>query len=731
MTPWIRFRIIMATNKDVNLLPCWTIDVSKPFLESENIKQPDIFLVDLHELKEHGSFPEFPKCAKKVSELDLENSMVVMASHAWISMPARATSRKKERVEEVKKVDTSKFMFEGEVDESSEEEVEERPQTPEACTKEYTLVDTLANDKYHLYVEALEKMKEELCPDMDCVYLWMDYCCLDQGRSKGSDWVDNICPIETLNNIPDNGDLILFDRVVRLADCLLTCVYDHAFKHTPWTLTHSGNGLHEDYQAPLWRRYLSRRWCRLEMAYSAHVPFEGDEKMPEYDEESIEAKRSETKNDVFDRRLNPLVGRGINRADRMSGALQYERLQGRRAHFIYGTRESHLNLSPKLLPVLTKEDVITKYNPSEGPHSRAEDGFVLEKLERELWPFTRRGESGYEGERDLWAVAGGVGRKHGQGTMCYPNGNIYRGEWVKNHMQGKGVYSYYQGEGYTPDIYEGMFHEDVQHGEGTYTRRDGTMYRGEWHCGKRQGFGYYRWSDGSEYRGYFHDDERHGFGKLQAANGNLYEGFWHRGRRNGQGRMKWADGTNYDGEWRNDLRHGKGVGFDPFGRGAEYDGEWEDGMKMGRGKLTIGKGVIAKPQVLQGLFSCDNYMGSEEDYYEGGEEKGGGENEEGGTHKHADRPASPVSLGLTMAPEAAEREKKRQIERNKMKAIENIFDLDSEEEREEERAVEEDLLRMDREAEERRSKGPGKDTGVAFFAVELTSSMIKPRQRRK
>ena len=213
--------------------------------------------------------------------------------------------------------------------------------------------------------------------------------------------------------------------------------------------------------------------------------------------------------------------------------------------------------------------------------------------------------------------------------------------------------------------------------------------------GKRQGFGHFRWPDGSEYRGYFHDDERHGFGRLQAANGDLYEGMWECGRRVGQGKMTWNDGCKYNGEWKNNLRHGKGVGFDPFGRGAEYDGEWENGMKMGRGKLTIGKGVITKPQVLEGIFSCDNYLGPD-----------GWEEED-------------VNL----------RERKSEME--EVDAIAAVFELDSEEEEEEERAVEEDLQKIDQAAELYRRASPGKEKGVAFFEHELAASMIKPRQNQR
>jgi hypothetical protein len=44
--------------------------------------------------------------------------------------------------------------------------------------------------------------------------------------------------------------------------------------------------------------------------------------------------------------MNPLVGKGVMRADRLSNGLQYERLQARRAHLLYGTRESVLDLPP-------------------------------------------------------------------------------------------------------------------------------------------------------------------------------------------------------------------------------------------------------------------------------------------------------------------------------------------------------------------------------------------------
>jgi hypothetical protein len=701
-------------------LPCWKIDPSLPALEAEHIRDPLVYLVSLEDFKAYDSFPEYPKCTKSHTELNLNDSFIVFLSHAWINVPKRMQSRRMERrPEKAPKVDKSKYLdlFEGQVEDSEDEDealIEERPRTPEACTKEYTVVDTIVGDKYKLYVEALEKIKEEYAPEMENLYIWMDYCCLDQkiGRVDPTEWDLNKSPIETINKIQDpreaGADLVLFDRVMKLADCMLTCVYDYAFNDTPWSLQQSGMGLHTDYKAPLWTRYLTRQWCRLEMAYCANVPFFDDVEDEEYSEEMIEAKKNAHKGDVFDRRLNPLVGKGISRVDRMLGCVNYERLQGRRPHLLYGTRESTLGTSPMLLPALTKDDILMRFPPTEGFFTKAEDGVILEKLNKELWPFMRKGEAGYEGERDLWGTAGGVGRKHGKGTMHYPNGNVYEGEWSKNTMEGQGKYSYYQGAGLEPDRYEGGFLNSVQHGEGTYTRRDGSMYRGEWANGKREGFGYYRWADGSEYRGYWKDDERDGFGKMEHK-GNNYNGFWKRGRREGQGTMIWGDGETYTGEWKEDRRHGRGVGYNPFGRGAEYDGQWENGMKMGYGRLIIGKRTIPKPQVLEGMFSCDNYIG--EDGWE--EELNGGE---------SDGRTSPLSHIY-----------------KKTRVSDTIFDIDSDAEdaaqateavaeaaelaREEKEEAEENLARELYAGEQ------AKAGGVYFFKDELASS-IKPRERR-
>jgi len=165
-----------------------------------------------------------------------------------------------------------------------------------------------------------------------------------------------------------------------------------------------------------------------------------------------------------------------------------------------------------VLPSLSIERVRKAYNHLSGNYSRTGDFSILDRLNRELWPYTRKGEAGYEGERDTWGKVGKMGNKHGKGKMSYPNGNYYEGEWFHGDMQGKGTFQHNNGDGKPMDIYVGNFFKNLQHGEaaGTYTRHDGATYRGDWKLGRRHGIGLFTWPDGSSYRGFWEEDERHG-----------------------------------------------------------------------------------------------------------------------------------------------------------------------------------------------------------------------------
>lgn len=50
-------------------------------------------------------------------------------------------------------------------------------------------------------------------------------------------------------------------------------------------------------------------------------------------------------------------------------------------------------------------------------------------------------------------------------------------------------------------VYEGRILDEEMHGVGEYRYADGTVYRGEWHRGRRQGTGTLLSPDGTSYEG--------------------------------------------------------------------------------------------------------------------------------------------------------------------------------------------------------------------------------------
>ena len=79
------------------------------------------------------------------------------------------------------------------------------------------------------------------------------------------------------------------------------------------------------------------------------------------------------------------------------------------------------------------------------------------------------------------------GKRDGVGTMTYPNGDVYTGEWKESKMHGVGTYKYKASD----DIYSGAYVEGLKEGAGTYefgkckskldgTWEGGTFKEGEW-----------------------------------------------------------------------------------------------------------------------------------------------------------------------------------------------------------------------------------------------------------
>ena len=145
----------------------------------------------------------------------------------------------------------------------------------------------------------------------------------------------------------------------------------------------------------------------------------------------------------------------------------------------------------------------------------------------------------------------------------------YQGEMVNGLREGKGTYSFANG-----DKYEGDWKSNKMEGKGVYTYKDGDKYDGEWVGGKKKGQGIYYFSDGKR-----------------------YEGNWVQSKMEGKGIFYYANGDKYDGEWKNSKREGKGTYY--YSNGCKYEGEWKDGKKEGNGTLHIIKKGIWKNNEYQ------------------------------------------------------------------------------------------------------------------------------------
>jgi HAD superfamily hydrolase (TIGR01509 family) len=194
------------------------------------------------------------------------------------------------------------------------------------------------------------------------------------------------------------------------------------------------------------------------------------------------------------------------------------------------------------------------------------------------------------------------GKRHGQGTYTYANGDKYLGGWQDDKMHGQGTYTWANGNKYV-----GEWKDDNRHGQGTFTDADGSKYIGDWKDDKGHGQGTYTYADGSKYIGDWKDDLAHGYGTNTWANGNKYVGEWKDDNRHGQGTYTWANGDKYLGGWQDDMRHGQGT-FTQMDQmtleekwngemttvwvdGANYVGEWKDGKKHGQGTYTYASGM--------------------------------------------------------------------------------------------------------------------------------------------
>ena len=180
-----------------------------------------------------------------------------------------------------------------------------------------------------------------------------------------------------------------------------------------------------------------------------------------------------------------------------------------------------------------------------------------------LWPISLLADECVEGDC-----------VNGQGTMVYSTGHKFTEGFKEGMRHGKGVMMLPGGRKLV-----GVW-EDNEIREGTVTYPDGSVYTGQWKFRERSGQGTITWPDGRKYTGEFKSGQRHGKGTMTYPDGRKYVGDFKFGERTGQGTMTYPDGRKYIGEFEGGERNGQGTMVFPDGR--ELVGKFKDGEFVGK-----------------------------------------------------------------------------------------------------------------------------------------------------
>lgn len=189
----------------------------------------------------------------------------------------------------------------------------------------------------------------------------------------------------------------------------------------------------------------------------------------------------------------------------------------------------------------------------------------------------------------------------GFGELRTKSGDIFKGEWKMDRLNGVGKITYSNGKEYL-----GSFVEGIKHGIGQLTIGE-KSYKGEFKDGKRTGYGVFNESDYEIRKGRFENGEHNGFGEVELKNtGNVYKGYFKHGKPNGPG-IEITPDEEYSGEYEAGKKHGygkivekggfiftgcfkfgekTGFGHDRSPDGDAYAGEFLNGKKHGVGRLT-------------------------------------------------------------------------------------------------------------------------------------------------
>lgn len=136
--------------------------------------------------------------------------------------------------------------------------------------------------------------------------------------------------------------------------------------------------------------------------------------------------------------------------------------------------------------------------------------------------------------------------------------------------------------------YHGQVHPDnpsLRHGEGSLFYNSGNVYKGQWKNGAPDGVGEKQYSNGDSFVGLWSQGKRQGRGSYLYNEGHIFEGIYVDDKPNGYGILTTIQGDRYSGWWRNGLKEGTGVEI--LHEGQMLVGTWKNGLKEGPGKLLL------------------------------------------------------------------------------------------------------------------------------------------------
>jgi len=167
----------------------------------------------------------------------------------------------------------------------------------------------------------------------------------------------------------------------------------------------------------------------------------------------------------------------------------------------------------------------------------------------------------------------------------------------KNNVNKKSVVNSpkkFSGDWKNEGYYEGDIKDNLRHGKGKFTYKDGSIYNGEWSNDRINGHGTMSYKNGNIYIGEWTSpggNEKYFSGEIKYSNGEIYEGRCAYTKasktyvRFGKGKMIYNNGYIYEGGWENNLKHGifevKKWGFITLEESGTYKGRCERDKHIG------------------------------------------------------------------------------------------------------------------------------------------------------